>query len=303
MSELVAFREDRLGFRITLKERTVLGRSPDCDLILFDRSASRNHAEISKIDDNFFIVDLNSTNGTLVNDQPITIQTKLNSFDCVKIGQEIFIFDPYLDVVTGIAPAALILNAVNESHQNLVSEPAIEASAAITQEQAAAAAAFSSALCRTPADEIDKTIVNFLTERLGATSISILWPGVTGRQMISYLSYPEDKRLLLSHVPFKRVTEIGQSLIWPRVVTELDFNAGNRHVGQLEQNCLLTPVYGAEPGQIGLLYMENNATPFEVDDLRLASLAAQIFSPFLVNALVKRELDKEKILIDTAGAD
>ncbi|MDR1871808.1 MAG: sigma 54-interacting transcriptional regulator [Deltaproteobacteria bacterium] len=299
MSELVAFREDRLGFRVTLLDKTVLGRSSDCDLILFDRSASRNHAEITKIDDSYFIVDLNSTNGTLVNDQPITLQTKLNSFDCVKIGQEIFIFDPYLDIITGQAPAALILNAVNESHQNLVSEPAIEAAAAISQEQAVAAAAFSSALCRSPLEEIDKTIVNFLVEKIGATSISILWPGPVGRPMVSYLSYPEDKRLLLSHVPFKRVTEIGQALIWPRIITELDFNSGNRHVGQLEQNCLLTPVYGSNPGRMGLLYIENSVTPLGEADLRLASLAAQIFSPFVVNAVAQAELEKEKIQVES----
>ncbi|MDR2142328.1 MAG: sigma 54-interacting transcriptional regulator [Deltaproteobacteria bacterium] len=294
MSELVAFREDRLGFRVTLKDRTVLGRSSDCDLILFDRSASRNHAEITKIDDSFYIVDLNSTNGTLVNDQPISVQTKLNSFDCVKIGQEIFIFDPYLDIITGSAPAALILNSVNESHQNLISKPAEEAAGAVTQEQAAEVAAFSHALCRTPVSEINQAIINFLVDKVGATSITIIWPGPNNRRMVSYLSHPEDKRLLLSHVPYKRVTEIGQALIWPRIITELDFNAGNRHVGQLDQNCLLTPVYGPDPNFLGLLYLENHLKPLGEAELHLATLAAQIFSPFVVKALAQAEVEKEK---------
>jgi DNA-binding NtrC family response regulator len=273
-----------------------MGRSSECDLILFDRSASRNHAEITKIDDNFFIVDLNSTNGTLVNDLPITLQTRLKSFDCIKIGQEIFIFDPYLDIITGQAPAALILNAVNESHQNLISRPAVEAAASVTAEQAAAAAGFSSALCLAPASEVNKIIVNFLIESAGATSVSIIWPGGSGGQaMSSYLSYPEDKRLLLSHVPFKRITEIGQALIWPRIITELDFNSGSRHVGQLDQNCLLVPVYGSDPQKPGLLYLENSAGSLGEPELNLAALAAQIFSPFLVNAVAQAELDKEKI--------
>ncbi|MDR1086080.1 MAG: sigma 54-interacting transcriptional regulator [Deltaproteobacteria bacterium] len=304
MSELVAFREDRLGFRVTLKEKTVLGRSSDCDLILFDRSASRNHAEISKIDDNYFIVDLNSTNGTLVNDLPITLQTRLKSFDCIKIGQEIFIFDPYLDIITGSAPASLILNSVNESHQNLVSRPASEAAASLTAEQAALAAGLSGALCRSAVGGINKTIIAFLTEHLGATSVSILWPGGSGgRQMSSYVSYPEDKRLLLSHVPYNRVVEEGQALIWPRIITELDFNSGNRHVGQLKQNCILVPVYGSDPKSVGLLYIENNINPLEEPDLNLAAMVAQIFSPFLVNAVAQDELDKEKIQMASASDD
>ncbi|MDR2339826.1 MAG: sigma 54-interacting transcriptional regulator [Deltaproteobacteria bacterium] len=282
MSELVAFREDRLGFRFQLHDKAVLGRSSDCDLILFDRSASRRHAEISKIGDFYFIADLDSTNGTLVNDVPVTLQTKLKPFDCVKIGQEIFIFDPMLDVVTGPAPAALILNSVTETQQNILSRPGSDAAASLNTDQSSLLTALNHVLLTVTEPEIMPTFVNFLVEHLGATSISLLWPGAsTGLRQISFVSYPEDKRLLISQVPYHRVTELGEALLWPRIVTELDFNGGSRHVAQVDQPCIMAPLYNRDNPSLGLLYLENSNRALEEGDLNFLAALGQLISPFL----------------------
>ena len=53
------------------KRTTVLGRSRECDIVVHDSNASRQHAEIRHIGLDYFIVDSNSTNGTLVNGQRI----------------------------------------------------------------------------------------------------------------------------------------------------------------------------------------------------------------------------------------
>ena len=282
MAELVAFREDRLGFRFPLPDKALLGRASNCDLILFDRSASRRHAEIVRVEDDFLIEDLNSTNGTLVNDLPITGQVKLQPYDCIKIGQEIYIFEPYLDVGTGPAPAALILNAVNESQQNLVARPAEEAARSLTREQAALVSQLNSQLCQTPALQAARTLTAFLEERLGATAVSILWPAGTGPlQQTSLHAYPEDKRLLLSQVPYRLVTDLGQALVWPHIITELFFNSGHRNIDHVEQRCIMAPLYGGEDGRLGLIYVENANRSFDEEDLNLLAALAQMSSPFL----------------------
>jgi pSer/pThr/pTyr-binding forkhead associated (FHA) protein len=43
-----------------------IGRSQDCDLVLQDTQASRHHAELRRYGDQWLIVDLGSTNGTMV---------------------------------------------------------------------------------------------------------------------------------------------------------------------------------------------------------------------------------------------
>ncbi len=63
-----------------------LGRSPDNDVILRDPATSGHHARLERRGDQFWIVDLGSTNGTLVNGEPIQ-EKELNHGDRVTIGQ------------------------------------------------------------------------------------------------------------------------------------------------------------------------------------------------------------------------
>lgn len=63
-----------------------LGRSPDNDVILRDPATSGHHARLERRGDQFWLVDLGSTNGTLVNGEPIQ-EKELNHGDRVTLGQ------------------------------------------------------------------------------------------------------------------------------------------------------------------------------------------------------------------------
>ena len=60
---------DLAGTLVELKgDVTVIGRLPECDIVLAANGVSRRHAEIRKVGPNFCVVDLDSRNKTLVND-------------------------------------------------------------------------------------------------------------------------------------------------------------------------------------------------------------------------------------------
>lgn len=69
----------------------VIGRSEYCDLQLDDHWISRQHAKIQRTSSGFEIRDLGSTNGLLVNDQPVS-SVVLQSGDRIRIGKRIFRF-------------------------------------------------------------------------------------------------------------------------------------------------------------------------------------------------------------------
>jgi len=69
-----------------LSESLVIGRSQHNDLIINDTFISHEHACISKSKQDYFIADLNSTNGTLLNGQRIDAETALSDGDVIQIG-------------------------------------------------------------------------------------------------------------------------------------------------------------------------------------------------------------------------
>lgn len=64
---------------------TSMGRSSTCNIQVKDQRASRTHASIEKRDEEFVIVDHNSSNGTWVNGEKITSRP-LKSGDHIVIG-------------------------------------------------------------------------------------------------------------------------------------------------------------------------------------------------------------------------
>lgn len=66
-------------------EVAVFGRASNCDVILTDKRASRKHLEIRRQGLAFFIKDLNSANGTLVNGKKIT-EAELVPGDVIEVG-------------------------------------------------------------------------------------------------------------------------------------------------------------------------------------------------------------------------
>ncbi len=66
--------------------KTLIGRSPECEIFLDDVTVSRRHAELERTGDIFTIRDLGSLNGTYVNRQRIE-STALSDDDEVQIGK------------------------------------------------------------------------------------------------------------------------------------------------------------------------------------------------------------------------
>ncbi len=75
------------GTTVPLKESGVLlGRNPECTLVLDDDYASGRHARVYYDDKSWYVEDLGSTNGTHVNGERISSPTPLSSGSQLRIG-------------------------------------------------------------------------------------------------------------------------------------------------------------------------------------------------------------------------
>jgi sigma-B regulation protein RsbU (phosphoserine phosphatase) len=66
-------------------DKFVLGRNPDCGIVIPVTSVSREHAQILRIQNRYYIEDKQSRNGTYVNNQAITERTPLKHNDKIRI--------------------------------------------------------------------------------------------------------------------------------------------------------------------------------------------------------------------------
>ncbi len=77
----------RAGERFALVgARTLIGRSPECDVFLDDVTVSRRHAELIQAGERFTIRDLGSLNGTFVNRHRVEA-IELHDDDEVQVGK------------------------------------------------------------------------------------------------------------------------------------------------------------------------------------------------------------------------
>tara|TARA_Y100000991_G_C21969865_1_gene348815 strand:+ start:265 stop:2547 length:2283 start_codon:yes stop_codon:yes gene_type:complete len=91
--------------KLKIKNKVLIGRSKDCDIIINSSSVSRQHAEIAVIsNEKYTINDLNSTNGTFVNGRKIRGVTKLGLADKIFIGKtQLSLIEPAKDLSEELA--------------------------------------------------------------------------------------------------------------------------------------------------------------------------------------------------------
>lgn len=91
MAKLIIVTEPNIGLEYPLFDHAILGRHADNEVPLSDQKTSRQHSRIFYEQGNFYIEDLQSRNGTLVNSKKITKQ-KLVDGDKIQIGETVLIF-------------------------------------------------------------------------------------------------------------------------------------------------------------------------------------------------------------------
>jgi two-component system cell cycle response regulator len=81
-----------MGKRHTLNNQAIiLGRDPECEIHVADSAVSRRHVSLTPDAEGYAAEDLNSTNGTYINDQLIRL-ARLVDGDYLRIGSSIFRF-------------------------------------------------------------------------------------------------------------------------------------------------------------------------------------------------------------------
>lgn len=75
------------------KDTMVVGRSRTCDIVIPSAKVSRQHASVSRVDNDFFIEDLGSANGVWRSGEKLAGRTKIMPNDVFTISEETLTFE------------------------------------------------------------------------------------------------------------------------------------------------------------------------------------------------------------------
>lgn len=74
------------GYSLPLATATVIGRAPDSHIRIDDAFVSHHHARLWRENGRWMLEDLRSTNGTLLNNEPIAGRTVIEYGDTIQVG-------------------------------------------------------------------------------------------------------------------------------------------------------------------------------------------------------------------------
>lgn len=93
MAKLVCLHGINKGDQFEMKEGSLtIGRSPDCNVVLYDRKVSRHHCTLHPRGKYYIVEDMDSTHGTFVNGNRVKGKEPFREEDKLRLGQTTLAF-------------------------------------------------------------------------------------------------------------------------------------------------------------------------------------------------------------------
>jgi serine phosphatase RsbU (regulator of sigma subunit)/pSer/pThr/pTyr-binding forkhead associated (FHA) protein len=273
----------------------VVGRNPDCDVVLQPKSVSRRHAVVSRNGTNFEVKDLGSTRGTIVNGQKLTDTALLKDGDTLQIGELQLTFNSRVvqieeedDEQSTVYAAIDVLNQSDRHFPLVKPEAKFRALRLISQELGGTLVL----------SEVLNRIFNSLFEIFPRAERGF----VLLRDPVTEVLVPEVIRsragptgeLKISKTVLNRVLNGGQAILSKDVAREFPESASISESKIRSLMCV--PLFNTDGGTVGIMQIDtgDGRGRFEQDDLDLLAAVAGQISVAVQNAQLHKALVKQR---------
>jgi len=291
------------------RPRVSIGRSRESDIFLPDQWLSRNHAEIEERKDGFYVTDLRSKNGTLLNGEPLNEWRRLRPGDVITLGEHTLTFCPD---ATGEAdddepePEGTRVFSVREL-SDISTRPAVDPVDLQRQNRVLAilSKAASELVVHRPLGELFDLVLDLLLEAVAAERGAILLlegdPSVPLiKASTSRLGEPLTR---VSRSIARRAIEDRVSLLIPNVLDDVRFQGEDSILAAGIRTAMVAPLWFTAAGEgtdsvIGLVYVDSlqHSHSFGEDDLRVLTALANVAAAKIENVrLLEESLEKRRM--------
>lgn len=289
-------------------ERLLMGRNPECGLVLDTGAVSRHHAEVVRRDDTYFIKDLQSRNGTYVNGNRITNPIPLTDNARIKICEYLLTFHsdvkkppsaPEINLVVmeeGRADSATIMSTLDASTSNGLSGIVVEVRPEVKLRAMLEISRNLGSVLRV--DEVLPKILDSLFKIFPQADrgFILLQDDVAKRlvpKAIKSRREQEDDSLRISRTIVKQVMENGQAILLADASSDQQFNMSQSISDFRIRSILCVPLVSQatnKPYGIIQIYTEDRRQQFTQEDLDLLVSVASTAAIALDNARMHEDL-------------
>ena len=269
----------------------VIGRETAATLCLGDASVSRRHSQIEKEEDKFVILDLDSLNGTFINDVPVKRRT-LQHGDRVRIGDSQFLFLLH----EGEVPSKS--SEIHFDDGQIVSGSTLQvrfndALYLMARDLSALMKVSTTINAIRGMEELQKTLLELLFEVVPAERGAILLTDGTSRgEEVEFVSVfgldrkrGPDESIKVSRTLTKWVFQHGEALLISNQAEEKGFESADSLIVDRPRSVLCVPLIMLDR-TLGVIYLDTKEpdTLFDKDHLQLVSAIAAITAVAIENA-------------------
>ncbi len=291
------------------KERVSIGRSRESDIFLPDQWLSRHHAAIEQRPDGFWVGDLRSKNGTLLNGEPVREWRRLRPGDVITLGEHTLTFcaEPLADEDEEREPEGTRVFSVRELSA-ISTRPAVDP--AELQRQNRVLAILSEAarqlVVHRPLNELFDLVLGLLLEAVAAERGAILL--LEGSPPVPVIKASRSRRgdslTRVSRSIARRAIAERVSLLLPNVLEDIRFKSEDSILASGIRTAMCAPLWFTAPGAeardavIGLVYVDSlqHAHAFTEDDLRVLTALANVAAAKIENVrLLEESLEKRRL--------
>jgi len=293
-----------------LKDRTTIGRSRDSDIFLPDQWLSRQHAEIRQKPDGYYVSDLGSKNGTLLNGGRIHEEHRLRAGDIITLGEHILTFslgEPGDEEEEQDSdPIGTRVFSAREL-SDIKTKPAIDATELARQNRVLGvlSRAAGSLVRHRSLDEIFEMVLDLLFEAVPAERGAILLlEGEPPQLVMKAARSRADKPITgVSRSIARRVLEQRVSILLPNVMADAALARQDSILSTGIRSAVCAPLwftadFAEQDAVIGLVYLDTrlHTSSFGEDDLRIVTALANVAAAKIENVrLLEESLEKRRM--------
>ena len=291
------------------QERVTIGRSRESDIFLPDQWLSRHHAAIEQRGDIYWVGDLRSKNGTLLNGEPVRDWRRLRPGDVITLGEHTLTFsaEAQAEEEEEREPEGTRVFSVRELSA-INTRPSIDA--AELQRQNRVLAILSEAarqlVVHRPLDELFELVLGLLLEAVAAERGAILLLEGSPPQPVikASLSRRGEQLTHVSRSIARRAIEERVSLLLPNLLEDARFKGEDSILSSGIRTAMCAPLWftatdgDARDSVIGLVYVDSlqHAHSFSEDDLRVLTAIANVAAAKIENVrLLEESLEKRRM--------